>query len=115
MVEGFARELHGTCGLLLERDGEFRALFIALGEFESAVVSTHDLTRETETYARTFGLGGEEWYEYLLLTLWSDRRTVIGYVDESLLVAINLGTYTDVSGICLNGIFDKIDEDTADL
>ncbi len=37
--------------ILLECNGEFRALLIALGEFESAVMSTHDLTRETETDA----------------------------------------------------------------
>ena len=77
------------------------APLVAANEADAAIVEAHDLAGETQTDTRTFGFGGEEWNEYLLLTIWADRMTIIADIYYDSISIINLGCDGDLLCLCL--------------
>ena len=88
---------------------------IAAEEADGAIVEAHDLTREAEADAGTVGFGGEKGYEYLRLTLATDRCAVVDNVDAHG-VGWHDGAYdVDSCGSGLDGITDEVNEYLRDL
>ena len=91
------------------------ALFITANEANAAIVQAHDLAGEAQSDTRAFGFGGEEWNEYLLLTIRADRMTIIADIYHDCIDIINLGCDGDLGCLCLQGIANEIDYHLRDL
>jgi hypothetical protein len=72
-------------GSLFEDQCEYSAVFVTSGQVKTTVVKTHYLTGDTQTYAGALLSCGVEWDEYLLLTFFADRTTVIDHVYDDML------------------------------
>ena len=78
-------------------------------------MEAHDLARETEADAGAIGFGGEKGYEYLRLTLATDRCAVVDNVDAHGVGWRNGAYDVDSCGSGLDGITDEVDEYLRDL
>ena len=88
---------------------------ITTEEANGAIVEAHDLARKAEADAGTVGFGGEKGYEYLRLTLATDRCAVVDNVDAHG-VGWRDGAYdVDSCGSGLDGVAYEIDEYLRDL
>ena len=88
---------------------------IAAEEANGAIVEAHNLARKAEADAGAIGFGGEKGYEYLRLTLATDRCAVVDDVDAHG-VGWRDGAYdVDSCGFSLDGITDEVDEYLRDL
>ena len=87
--------------ILSKNESKDCALFVAANEADAAIVEAHDLAGETQSDTRAFGFGGEEWNEYLLLTIRADRMTIIADIYHNGISIINLGCDGDLGCLCL--------------
>ena len=94
-------ELRKSNSILSEYNREDGFVFVATDEADGAIVQAHDLAGETQTDTRAFGFGGEEWNEYLLLTIRADRMTIIADIYHNGISIINLGCDGDLGCLCL--------------
>ena len=88
---------------------------ITTEEADGAIVETHDLAREAEADAGAVGFGGEKRYEYLRLTLATDRCAIVDNIDAHGVGWFDCAYDVDSCGSCLNGITDEVDEYLRDL
>ena len=86
-----------------------------MGEFNGAIVGTHNLTGEGETDAGTIRLGGEERNEDLFLALGRDWGAIVADMNQRLFVVVDLSCDADMMSIGLQSILDKVDEDATYL
>ena len=83
---------------------------VATEEANGAIMEAHDLARKAKADACAVGVGGEKGYEYLRLTLATDRCAVIDDIDAHG-VGWRDGAYdVDSCGSCLDGVADEVDE-----
>ena len=84
-------------------------------EADGAIVEAHDLAREAEADAGAIGFGGEKGYEYLRLTLATDRCAVVDNVDAHDVGWFDCAYDVDSCSSGLDGITDEVDEYLRDL
>ena len=101
--------------MLLKQQRKYGLAVIATEEADGAIVESHDLARETEADAGAIRFGGEKGYEYLRLTLATDRCTVVDNVDAHGVGWRNGAYDVDSCGSGLDGITDEVDEYLRDL
>ena len=88
---------------------------ITTEEADGAIMEAHDLARKAKADAGAVGFGGEKGYEYLRLTLATDRCAIIDNIDAHG-VGWRDGAYdVDSCGSGLDGITDEVDEYLRDL
>ena len=88
---------------------------ITAEEADGAIVEAHDLAREAEADAGAVGFGGEKGYEYLRLTLATDRCAIVDNVDAHGVGWFDCAYDVDSCGSGLDGITDEVDEYLRDL
>ena len=88
---------------------------VATEEANGAIMEAHDLARKAKADTSAVGFGGEKGYEYLRLTLATDRCTVVDNVDAHGVGWRNGAYDVDSCGSGLDGITDEVDEYLRDL
>ena len=76
---------------LTEPEFEYRLLGIAPEKLNGAVMIPHDLAGKRETDSGTFLLRSEEWNEYLFLSGYGDRFSVVGNTDDDFVISPHPG------------------------
>ena len=84
-------------------------------EADGAIMEAHDLARKAKADACAVGFGGEKGYEYLRLTLATDRCAIVDNVDAHGIGWFDCGYNINSCGSGLDGITDEVDEYLRDL
>lgn len=88
---------------------------VATEEANGAIMEAHDLARKAKADACAVGFGGEKWYEYLRLTLATDRCAIVDNVDAHGVGWFDCAYDVDSYSSGLDGITDEVDEYLRDL
>ena len=103
------------CWISLKQQRKYGLAVVTAEEADGAIVEAHDLAWEAEADAGAVGFGGEKGYEYLRLTLATDRCAIVNNVN-ALSVGWRDGAYdVDSCSSSLDGVAYEIDEYLRDL